>query len=72
MTQATPEIRRELQRAINAPPGTVMIVRKPTNRGDEIVVYLAPGLRLPKERLPPIFKGVTVKYETRRQAKAFA
>lgn len=72
VAQATPEIRRELLRAISAPQGTITIVRHPTPQGDEIVVSLAPGIRIPSDRMPRVFKGVPVRYETRKLAKAFA
>lgn len=72
VSQATPEIRRELLRVINAPAGAVTIARRIAKGGDEIVVYLAPGVRLPKDRMPNPFRGVTVRYETRKPAKAYA
>ncbi|WP_157879074.1 hypothetical protein [Pararhodospirillum photometricum] len=56
--------------SLRAPAGTVTIARHPTPRGDEIVVFLAPGTRLPLERMPSVFRGVPVRYETRRSAKA--
>lgn len=72
MVQATPEIRRALLRTIDAPQGTVTVSRQITPAGDKIVVSLAPGVRIPDDRLPRTFQGIPVKYERRRSAKAFA
>ncbi len=71
MTQATPDIRRALLRSLDAPTGTVTIVRHPVSGGDEIVVYIAPGVRLPRDKMPLSFHGVPVRYQTRVMAKAY-
>jgi hypothetical protein len=57
-------IARALLEYIGAPPGAVNVLVRGETR-PHLIVRLAPGLRIPQNRLPEYFRGVRVKYERR-------
>jgi hypothetical protein len=63
------QIAMELLRLINAPLGMANILPRRSDQGFILVVRLAPGTRIPKERLPKEFKGVPVVYERRESIR---
>jgi hypothetical protein len=67
------ETRRALYEQLAAPPGTVNVTRRTAHDGhEELVVMVAPGVRLPADRAPAEFQGYRVAYETRAPVKALA
>jgi hypothetical protein len=70
MPQANASMARELLGYLAAKPGTVSVMTRRENGERKLVVKLAPGVRLPKEKRPEQFKGVDVVYEDREPAEA--
>ena len=71
MTGTTKEIATAMLALIDAPRGTVRIERRLTPQGPELVVLLAPGIRIPRERMPSEFLGRTIHYKTRKPVTPF-
>ena len=63
------EIRQELLDTLGVPKGAATVARRPTPRGDLLVVRLtSPGL-LPAEQRPARFRGFPVTYDVVRPVK---
>jgi hypothetical protein len=61
--KASFDIRRELLDGLGLPPGTATVARRPTSKGDTLVVRLTGPTVLPAERRLETYQGFSVAYE---------
>jgi hypothetical protein len=67
--KASLELCKELLNALGVPLGTATVARRPTPKGDILVVRMTvPGL-LPADQRPASFRGFPVTYEVVRPLK---
>jgi hypothetical protein len=61
--QADIEVRKALLLALEAPLGSVNVLRRPSKQGDILVVQMASSIAVPQERQMAAFHGFPVVYE---------
>ena len=71
MERSPSQLARELLQQLQAPVGTVNVIFEKGD-GGKLVVLIAPGLHLKRERMPAVFHGLPVSYSLRRPGKPFA
>lgn len=71
MAETVTTVAKELLEFLAAPLGTATVSKRKQNGRTQLVVRLAPSLRLPPEKRPLRFKGMDVVYETRKPAQPF-